>query len=120
MLKYFTKKGFTNCEILFGFAWGIDYYPSSKWNKESILLASLTDKVKNVEQQGLEKLSEDDLFVYFPHLGFRFCNDSDVHIYFTKHSPDIEFFYSRWEALGYTPAEWIKNQTNGPGEKVRG
>jgi hypothetical protein len=120
MIEYFTDKGFTECEILFGAAWGIYYYPSNEWNNESISLNSLATKVKSVEQQGLGKFGQDDLFVYFPHLNFRFCNDCDLHIYFTQHSPDIEFFYSRWGNLGYKPAEWLKNQTNGPGEKVRG
>ena len=27
MVQYFLEKGVTTCTVLFGFAWGNDYYP---------------------------------------------------------------------------------------------
>jgi hypothetical protein len=116
---YFTEKGIITCHILFGFAWGMNYYPGSEWLSENIALEELKNLVAKVENTGIGQLGQDDLFIQFPNLEFKFCNDSDVHIYFEEHSPDIEFFYSRWKELGYQPLEWIKNEKHGSGERVR-
>ena len=119
MVEYFSNKGIDKCSVLFGFAWGNDYYPTNEWFDEEIELKKLVKKVRDVEASGIGTIGRDDLFVNVSGLEFRFCNDSDVHIYFTNHSEDIEFFYSRWKKLGYQPAEWLKNQEKGPGERVR-
>ena len=119
MVEYFTKKGIEKCSVLFGYAWGIEYYPGKEWLEEDIELKKLIQKVKDVEVSGIGSIGKDDLFVKIAGLEFRFCNDSDVHIYFSKHSDDTEYFYSRWKQLGYQPAEWLKNQEEGPGERVR-
>ncbi len=117
--EYFSKQGAKLCEVLFGFAWGNQYYPSAEWPYEKIKLSELPDKVRTVENSGIGSLGTDDLFVKIRGLQFRFCNDSDIHIYFTEPCEDIEYFYSRWKQLGYQPAEWLKNQENGPGERIR-
>ena len=117
--QYFSKKGVENCSVLFGFAWGNEYYSTNEWFDEQIALSNLVEKVREVEASGIGKIGRDDLFVNIAGLEFRFCNDSDVHIYFTEHSDEIEYFYSRWKALGYQPAEWLKNEEKGPGERVR-
>ncbi len=119
MVKYFSKKGIRTCKILFGFSWGLEYYPGKEWNDEEIQLANLSSKVQEVEKSGIGKLGRDDLFVKFPELEFRFCNDSDVHITFSETNDDIEYYYVRWKQLGYQPSEWLKNQKHGPGERVR-
>lgn len=118
-VEYFSGKGFEDCEILFGFAWGIEYYPGKDWPYEKIKLSNLIEKVDEVEASGIGSLGYDDLFIKIADLEFRFCNDTDIHIYFEKSNEDIEFYYTRWKQLGYQPAEWIKNQKNGPGERVR-
>ena len=66
------------------------------------------------------KLGEDDLFVEVAGVEFRFCNDCDVHLGFDQPLPLVEDFYSRWQSIGYDPAEWIKNKEKGPGTRVRG
>ncbi len=119
MVEYFSNKGIEKCSILFGFAWGNEYYPTSEWVDEEIELRKLVPKVKEVEASGIGEVGRDDLFIELSGLQFRFCNDSDVHIYFLEHNDDIEYFYSRWKKLGYQPAEWLKNQEKGPGERVR-
>lgn len=119
MVEYFSNKGIETCSVLFGFAWGNDYHPGNEWFDEEMALKVLIQRVKEVEGSGIGSIGRDDLFVKLSGLEFRFCNDSDVHIYFTSHSEDIEFFYSRWKQLGYQPAEWLKNQEKGPGERVR-
>ena len=119
MVEYLSNKGIDKCSVLFGFAWGNDYYPGKEWFDEEIELKNLVKKVKDVEASGIGKIGRDDLFVKVSGLEFRFCNDSDVHIYFTESNNDIEYFYSRWKELGYKPAEWLKNQEKGPGERIR-
>lgn len=88
--------------------------------EETIDLAGLEEKVRDVEVKGIGSLGRDDLFVKVADLKFRFCNDCDVHIYFSNlGDSDVENFYVRWKQKGYKPAEWVKNQENGPGERVR-
>ena len=118
-VKYFSKKGLLSCKILFGSSWGNEYYPSNEWSYQEIEVSQLVQKVKEVETSGIGALSKDDLFIKINSLEFLFCNDSDVHIYFTEANDEIEFFYARWKQLNYRPAEWIKNQNNGPGKRVR-
>lgn len=119
MVEYYSNRGIDKCNVLFGSAWGNDYYPGNEWFDEEIELENLIQKVEDVEVSGIGAIGRDDLFIKISGLEFRFCNDSDVHIYFSKHNDDIEFYYSRWKQLGYQPAEWLKNQGKGPGERVR-
>ena len=119
MVKYFSDKGIETCKVLFGFAWGMEYYPEKNWSDEEIELNHLALKVGEVEASGIGAIGEDDLFVKLSEIEFRFCNDSDIHIYFSELSEDIEYFYSRWKELGYQPSEWLKNQEKVPGIKIR-
>jgi hypothetical protein len=119
MVEYFSNKGVEKCSVPFGFAWGVEYYPGNEWNDEEISISELIDKVHEVETSGIGAIGKDDLFVKVQGLEFRFCNDSGVHIYFSGTNNDVEFYYSRWKQLGYQPAEWLKTQEKGPGERVR-
>jgi len=118
-IKYFSEKGFESCEILFGFAWGIEYYPGNKWYDESVKLSELEAKISEVEQREIGSLASDDLFVQVGELKVRFCHESDIHIAFETTNSDVEHFYARWLALGFNPSEWIKDDPEGPGTKVR-
>jgi hypothetical protein len=118
-VAFFGGKGVATCRVLFGSAWGIHYYPGKEWSEEEVALTNLITKVEEVEASGIGKLGLDDLFLKVPGMEFLFCNDSDIHVFFTKHHPDIESFYQRWKTLGFKPAEWLKNERHGPGEKVR-
>jgi len=84
-----------------------------------LLLAELVAKVKALAAAGLGTLGSNDLFLKVAGLEFLFCNDSDVHISFAQHQPDIEHFFQRWKQLGFEPAEWLHREQHGPGEKVR-
>jgi hypothetical protein len=119
-VEYFQAIGVREASTLFGFAWGIEYYPGNEWEPEMIPLPDLKSRILDLEQRGLGEFGHNDLFVELADVEFRFCNDMDVHIGFDDHQPLIEDFYSRWEEMGYSPAEWLKNQKNGPGERVRG
>ncbi|QJW85105.1 hypothetical protein HK414_21395 [Ramlibacter terrae] len=48
---------------------------------------------------------------------FQFCHDGDLHIHFAgPENAHVEAFFSRWQALGYSPAEWVTTGAPGPGE----
>ncbi|MGZ5011395.1 MAG: hypothetical protein ACXV74_10590 [Methylobacter sp.] len=120
MIQYFHEKGVDYCSVLFGFAWGNEYYRENDWSEEKIALAHLAEKVREVDAKGLGALGRDDLFVKVAGLEFQFCHESDLHIHFIEvRNDDVEFFYARWQDLGYEPSEWVKNKGNGSGERVR-
>lgn len=119
MVQYFRKKGVTTCTVLFGCAWGNEYYPGNDWVDEETPLEKLVEKVRAIEESGMGALGKDDLVVKVADLEFRFCNDSDIHIRFTAPDNESESFYLRWKKLGYQPAEWVKNKENDPGKRVR-
>jgi hypothetical protein len=119
VVGYFAERGHVTCNVVFGYAWGLEYYPDNEWDGEDIVLSDLESKINEVEVRGIGHFGKDDLFIEFPGLRFLFCNDSDIHIYFTESNPHVEFFYSRWRQLGYKPAESKKNNDHGPGKRVR-
>jgi hypothetical protein len=119
-VAYFRSMGISECTVLFGFAWGIECYPEKEWTPETILLDELEERILELERRGLGEFGYNDVFIELANVEFRFCNDTDVHIGFNRRQPLIEDFYSRWEVLGYHPAEWLKNEEHGPGEWVRG
>lgn len=118
-IEFFSAKGVATCQVMFGFAWGNEYYPGNEWTEENIALANLTKKVEEVEASGLGALGRDDLFVKVPGMEFQFCHESDVHLFFAEDHPDIETFFQRWKKLGFKPAEWLKNGEKGAKQKIR-
>ena len=121
LVEYFREIGYDECEAYFGFAWGNEYYSNGEWTPIRIPLDRLASQVRRVETGGLGMLGSDDLFVSFPALGleFRFCNDSDLHMAFEHPNETTEFFYQRWKALGFSPAEWEKTSDGKTGERLR-
>jgi hypothetical protein len=115
-LEHLRECGFAECKVLFGYAWGMEYYPDDQWVSEALPIASVLAKVAEVEGRGIGRLGSDDLDLEFPSFSFLFCNDSDVHLRFSEDGPLIEFFFSRWGRLGYKPAEW---RTTQGGQKVK-
>ena len=104
-VEYFRGIGKEDWEILFGYAWGTEYYPGNEWAYESIELVDLERKVSEVESSGTGVLSRDDLFVRTEGLEFRFCHESDLHISFDQSTADVENFYDRWASLDFHPTE---------------
>ena len=118
-VQFYSAKGIVSCSVLFGHAWGINYYPTKDWLEEDVHLSNLLAKVEQVEASGLGRLGTDDLFLKLQGLEFLFCNDSDIHLIFSASHPDVEYFFQRWKQLGFKPAEWLKTERHGPGQKVR-
>ena len=105
-LEHLGECGIPECNVLFGYAWGNEYYADDQWVAEPMALSDVIAKVTEVEGRGIGRLGSDDLYLEFPTFSFLFCNDSDVHLRFCEDAPLVEFFFSRWERLGYKPAEW--------------
>lgn len=119
LIEHFSKSGEESCDVLYGFAWGNDYYSGNEWPCESVKLSSLESKVAAVEQRNIGSLANDDLFIKVGGIEFLFCHESDIHISFETTNPEIEHFYERWITNGFNPSEWIKDDPNGLGTKVR-
>jgi hypothetical protein len=104
--------------VLFGFAWGNEYYPGD-WLEEETALSALVQKVQAVEESGLGRLGRDDLYSKISGLEFLLCHESDLHLKFEKTTEDVEHFYNRWGELGYGPTEWLKESKGTPKIKTR-
>lgn len=52
VVQHLWRHVFENCEVLFGYAWGNDYYPGNGWAPEVVELELLERKVADVERSG--------------------------------------------------------------------
>ncbi len=118
-LEYWQGLGVHSCTALFGFAWGIEYYPGVEWTPEEVPLNQLMAKIKEVTALECSGLGDNDLFLTVAGHEFQFCHESDIHISFQKDSEATDHFYRRWRDLGLKPSEWFKNESSGPGMRVR-
>jgi len=118
-VEFFSAKDIASCAVLFGSAWGNKYYPTKDWLEEDVPLSSLLAKVEEVEVSDFGALGSNDLFLKLSGLEFLFCNDSDIHIFFSEPNHDIEHFFQRWKQLGFKPAQWLNTERHGSGQKVR-
>ena len=107
LVSYLRGLGHERCELLFGWHWGLDYYPNAVWVAEDVPLAEVEAKVRRVEDTGLGRLGGDDLYVNVPGLGceFCFCHHSGLHLTFAQPGPVAEAFLERWRSGGLSPIE---------------
>ena len=105
VLRYLAESQHENCDVLFGYAWGNDYYPTSRWDYVAMPVANVMEEVVRVESLGMGRLGENDLFIRLPRLPieFRFCHESDLHLEFEETNEILRAMSIRWEALGYMP-----------------
>ena len=120
---YFHDLEHESCEWCLGWPWASDYYESKgiRWDYDTIAFKDLTGKMDEIEREGFGAIGYGSLFIKIPsvHPEFHFCHDQDIHISFDEPGDITEFFYQRWKSLGYRPAEWLKNEKAGPGERLR-
>lgn len=107
LVTYFRNLGLTECRVLFGWHWGMDYYSTSPWQEETILLAKLEDIIGTVEAKEIGRLGGDDLHLFFPaqNCEFCFCHHGGIHLSFTTREAAVEDFLQRWTLAGLLPAE---------------
>lgn len=110
-VTHFQSIGHETCDVMFGWAWGIDYYPNDDWVYETVFLSDLVSKIEGLEQNGLGELGYNDLFINIIDTCFHFCNDSDIHLKYSQSNQAVEFFYDRWQQLGYKPRRYAKDKT---------
>ncbi len=119
VIAYLTAIEIEECSVLFASAWGIESHPGGEGKEDRVQVEDLSRMVAEAESADRGELGHDDLFIRAADVEFRFCNDCDVHIHFNASSALVEEFFERWGRLGYRPAEWLKTQEHGPGERVR-
>lgn len=119
--RHFQESGQKTCGVLFGFAWGNDYYPGNEWDHVNIPLAKLVEEVERVESLGWGRVGADDLFVTLDELAveLRFCHEADLHLTFQAGAELGEFYFERWSALGFKPSEWEVFHVGKLGAKIR-
>lgn len=115
---YFAARAQVACKVLFGFAWGNEYYVGD-WIEEEIALHSVAAKTREVEASGSGRIGRDDLYVTVSGLEFHFCHESDLHLRFDQSNDAVEHFFSRWGGLGFAPTEWLCDSNEVPKTKVR-
>ncbi len=107
-IRYLQELGHSRASVLFGWSWGNEYYPTGEWQSEKIELEKLSTKVQEVEDSGIGRFGDNDLFVEVEGLLFTFCHESDVHMEYEVGSEITEILLKRWSKLGYSPTEYLK------------
>lgn len=98
--------GIERCTVVFGFAWGNDYYPGNRWTPVELSLGDLRREVTHAESLGWGPLTDNDLTLEFPpHVDqFLFCHENDIHVHTTRKGPLFEAMNERWIKLGLLSA----------------
>src|SRR5262249_36022594 len=88
-VDYFLEQGHTGCAVLFGWHWGMDYYPTSHWDWLDIALDELQSEVQKVQDTDIGRIGGDDLHIRIPAVAceFCFCHHSGIHISFEEPGP---------------------------------
>jgi hypothetical protein len=112
--------GHRELHVRFGFGWAESF--RAHWDEVVISSSQLLAEIAKLEGSKAGKLGSDDLFISVAPLGveFQFCNDSDVHLRFETPNDFTESIFSHWQARGFRPAEWLKEDGKGPGKRLRG
>lgn len=102
LILYLQGLGHEQCEVLFGWHWGINYYPTARWVAECFPLSELESKVHDVETAGLGRLGGDDLIIKLLGLDceFCFCHHSGIHLKCAASDSVATYFLERWQADG--------------------
>jgi hypothetical protein len=107
MIEYFLELGQTQCELVFGWHWGLNYPPGDPWGTNLCPLSDVEAEVQKPELAGLGKLGHDDVQILFPeiHLDFQFCHHCGIHLTFATEDQVSRDFCKRWSDAGLDPIE---------------
>jgi hypothetical protein len=120
---YFIGLGYTDCNVLFGFAWRCARDdPELSWKSVRLLLIELDAEIRKAEDAGLGSFAHDDVWVSFEDLELKvqFCHHSGIHLSFSEPNDIAEHFFSRWQAAGLAPIEWEKTEDPMTWCRIRG
>lgn len=119
LLNKLKDVGQRDLHVRFGFAWAEQF--RAGWDEIVLPSTQLLPEIGRLEGTGAGRLGSDDLFIRVAALGleFQFCNDSDIHLRFDQPTDLTESFFASWQAQGFKPAEWLKEDGATP-RRLRG
>jgi hypothetical protein len=98
-LAWLISRNIHRVEILYGFPWGIYYYPEPAWTYEEVDIPAVMKHIKAVEARGLGLFGDCDFNLKFGSSEMLFCHHSDVHLT-SDDAEVIHFFRDRWMKEG--------------------
>lgn len=107
LISYFRELGHEQCEVVFGWHWGMDYPLKAPWETLHFPLAELEAEVRKPEDAGLGEFGRDDVTIRFPLLDaeFCFCHHGGIRLKFSPPSQVAEDFLKRWTLAGLSPRD---------------
>ena len=104
-VQYFQDLGHEQCELVFGWHWGMYYPPSAPWKTLEVLLANVEEEIQKPEICGLDEFGRDDLTIRVPSMDaeFLFCHHRGIHLSFSRPGNIVEDYLARWKSAGLTP-----------------
>ncbi len=107
VVRYFQDLGHKQCELAFGWRWGMDYPPPAPWETMRVLLADVETEVRKPEDAGLVEFEHDDVTVRVPPVDceFMFCHHQGIHLTFSLPGQVAKDFLARWTSAGLAPVE---------------
>ncbi|MDB5345302.1 MAG: hypothetical protein JWP89_3679 [Schlesneria sp.] len=107
MIQYFLKLGQTECDLVFGWHWGVNYPPGRPWGINLTSLSDVEAAIGQPELAGLGKLGHDDVQILYPllHLDFQFCHHCGIHLTFVTEDQVSRDFFKQWSDAELGPIE---------------
>ena len=104
-IRYLLDLGHKDCQLLFGWAWGMDYPVGTPWTAIPVAISDLVTEIRKPEDAGLGEFGRDDVTISVPPLEweFCFCHHSGIHLTFTPPSQVADDFSARWSIAWCTP-----------------
>jgi hypothetical protein len=114
-IDYFLQNGVEQCEFRFGQPWEQAELSSKDNISRTVPLNSLQQTIMAMK----DHVGQTDIYIRVSDMTFRFCSDDDIHLFFTQSTTEPEYFFERWEKLGFKPVEWQNPQKGYAGSIVR-
>jgi hypothetical protein len=99
ILQVLEEHGVSNMDILFGYAWDLEY---KNWTPFSISLTEVFSEIRKAEELSSGEFGADDLYLILNGLEMEilFCHESDIHIDYNNKNEIIEKILHNWEVQG--------------------
>lgn len=107
VIQYFLQLGHTECEVVFGWRWGMGYPAGEPWAANVVRLDDLETEIQKPELAGHGQFGHDDIEIRIPSVNntFVFCHHSGIHLNFETTDSVSSDFRARWLSLGFKPIE---------------
>jgi hypothetical protein len=113
LVQYLLDRGHEQCELEFGWHWGMEYPPEAPWGTLHVPLTAVDAEVQKPEDEGIGEFGRDDVTIRVPPLDceFLFCHHSGIHLTFAQPSQVVEAFQARWLSAGLAVEERDRTST---------